>query len=110
MEIITAIRDQMICELEPLGFKVVEEEINGAFGSYYVTIAHRINALRFVWDNRESWFLLEQTNKFFEPAFGNWNELLLIRIPRKQWGNEKVEEVIYSFISEIKKYKGLLQG
>ncbi len=92
------------------GFYVQKDEKTGPFGSRYIELHREKEAIRFLWDGREGWFLLGYCDDISMKPYPKWEDLYFEKLDIRKADNEKYEEVEGSLRIAIDDLKDKLEG
>jgi|SRR4051812_16546107 hypothetical protein len=82
----TLIKASLDSKLTPQGYQIVHEQFDDkVFGSRYVIWSNNEDALRLIWDGKESWFVLEVADALPLSLTTAWQDIALVPFdPKKQ--------------------------
>ncbi len=100
-KVYVSVTNRMRSELPELGFVSFREDLEGPFGSKVLEFRHDLQAIRFIWDGRESWFLLEYCADLGAKPYPKWKDIRLERLEFREPNEEESEVLVSVFCKSI---------
>jgi hypothetical protein len=73
------IKDALDKKLNSQGYQIVNSQYNDqVFGSRFVIWSNNEGALRFIWDGKEGWFILEVANTLPLSVLTTWRDIIIV--------------------------------
>ena len=87
--------------LSEVGFEYAREDLDGPMGSRHLELLRGNEAIRFVWDGKESWFVLEYCADIGVVPYPSWEDIRLERTEFIEPNEEKSNSLVEAFIESI---------
>lgn len=87
----------MRAQLLPMGFIIFINEEDGPFGSKLIELHRDNQGIRFLWDGKESWFVLQNCENVSLEPLPVWKDVLFKRVRLDGLDEEKTEYLVSSF-------------
>jgi hypothetical protein len=98
------IRDVMRDQLFPLGFVIFDYEEDGPFGSKLISLHRNNQGIKFLWDGKESWFVLQDCEDVSVKPLPMWKDILFKRVDLDNLDDEKSEDLVSSFCKYVDQF------
>jgi hypothetical protein len=95
------VKESILAELSPAGFELFRDEVDGPFGSNYIELHRGREAIRFVWDGKESWFVLERCPDTGLEPHPSWKDVRFERIKLSDLDAEMSKQLFQVFREAI---------
>ena len=83
--------------------KTENENHPESFGSRYTVWKNfeTLNAIRLIWDGKDSWFLIEESPFTKDSEPNSWTDLVIVPLDNSKIGLEYKQQIINDLINEI---------
>ena len=105
-----AIKHKLLSELAKLDFELFRDVPSDPFGSRYIEFRSGELAIRFLFDGKECWFLIQKCVDMRQEPYQKWEDIKLERFDVRADGPERSNEIVISFNSTIDQMVSELRG
>src|SRR5437016_3075539 len=103
-KIFCEIKQKLVAHLPALGFALVEERyFPEAFGSKHAIFRREKEAIRFLWDGREGWFILQSCADVDKESWRDWKDLDFQSFDKRTDGDLRAQEIVAALTSSLSK-------